>query len=512
MARAAWRPRRLRRRLLVSTGRSLPCVPNVPAGATARFQTTDLIAKLRAGLIRREAWLALAIIVLYFLVYSVLAVLRHRSFHSLGFDLGLFDQTFWNTTQGRPFESTMSQALPVPHSLFGDHFSPIFWALMPFYLAYPHPETLVVIQTLFLAAGAWPLFLLARLKLPAGYAPAWVVVYFLFLPVAAINLFDFHEIALAVVPLGFALYFLEAGRTRWFIVSLVVAFLVKEEVGLVGFAFGAYALIAKRDWKLGVAVMAGSAVAFAAIIQVVLPFFASGRSYPYIAERYAEVGGSPLGILRTMITNPIRILRAVFQAKKVFFVIGIFGPVLGLSAVAGWAAILLLPTLGYLLLSSYEPQFTYTSQYSAPLIPLVVGTSILGLARLPQRLRPAVMSAVVLSALIFSWAFGYLPYSRKFDRGQFETEARYAAFVPALSQIPPDARVSAENGFPSHLAERRYIYDYSFEGVQDAQWVVLDYAGVGHSLQLFDAQVAAVEALGYREVASGTGLALLEKD
>lgn len=86
-----------------------------------------------------------------------------------------------------------------------------------------------------------------------------------------------------------------------------------------------------------------------------------------------------------------------------------------------------------------------------------------------------------------------------------------AAFLPQLAQIPPDARVSAEDGFPSHLSERRYIYDYGFGGFQDAQWVVLDYEGTNYDLPTFEAQVASVEAAGYDEVASGYGLALLHK-
>ena len=98
-------------------------------------------------------------------------------------------------------------------------------------------------------------------------------------------------------------------------------------------------------------------------------------------------------------------------------------------------------------------------------------------------------------------------FSRKFNPAQFQTEARYAAFVPKLAQIPIDARVSAENGFPSHLSERRYIYD--FEGVQDAQRVVLDYQGTGYDMPAFQAQVAAVEAEGYDQVASGYSLSLL---
>jgi len=460
---------------------------------------------------RHRGAVALGTGAVYFVAYSTLSVLRHRSYHSLGFDLGLFDQIFWNTVQGRPFESTMSQALPMPHSLLGDHFSPGLLVLAPFYAAYPHPETLLVLQTLALASGAWPVYLLARLKLGGAYPLAWVVAYFLFLPLAFINLFDFHEVALAVTPIGFALYFLEKGQRRWFLISLAITFLIKEEMPLIGVGFGAYALLGKRDWKLGLAVVAGSAVAFIAVIQYAIPYFGSGRSYPYISDRYAQVGGSPLGILRTLATHPLRIARAVIQPKKVYFLLGIFGPVIGLSWLAGWASLLVLPTLGYLLLSGYEPQYSFSAQYSAPLIPLVIGTAILGMARLRESARKPLAIAVLTSSVLFSWAYGDLPFSRKFDYSQFQTDARYAAFVHQVDAIPPDASVSAENGFPSHLSERRYIYDYHFEGVQSAQWVVLDYAGVDHNLTAFLAQVAVVESQGYTEVASGYGFSILRK-
>ncbi len=467
--------------------------------------------RARERLFRFQGLLAAGLAAGYFLIYVTLAVLRHESYHSFGFDLGLFNQVFWNTAQGRPFESTMSQALPVPHSLLGDHFSPVFLLLMPFYLAFPHPETLLVIQTLALALGAWPVYLLAKLKLPAGYAPLWVLAYFLFVSLAYINLDDFHEVALSVAPLGFALYFLERGRRGWFLLSLLFTFLVKEEMALIGAGFGAYALLGKRDWKLGLGVLAGSLLAFAAVIQLAIPFFAAGRAYPYIQGRYSDVGGSPRGILTTLLTDPLRIGRALLQIKKIEFLVAIFGPVVGLSALAGWASLLLLPTLGYLLLSNYSPQYDFTSQYSAPLIPLVVGTSILALARLRESAQRPVMAAVVVSSLFFSWAYGDMPFSRKFDPNQYTTQSRYAAFVPQLAQIPADARVSAETGFSSHLSERRYIYDYYFEGVQDAEWVVLDYEGTNYDLTVFQAQVAQVEAAGYDEVAGGYGLALLRK-
>jgi hypothetical protein len=47
--------------------------------------------------------------------------------------------------------------------------------------------------------------------------------------------------------------------------------------------------------------------------------------------------------------------------------------------------------------------------------------------------------------------------------------------------------------------------------VQDATWVVLDFEGTNYDLATFDAQVAHVESLGYRQVAFGYGLSLLRK-
>lgn len=460
---------------------------------------------------RRQGVLALGLAVVYFTLYATLSVLRHRTYHSLGFDLGLYDQAFWNTTQGRVLESTMTGAMPTPHSQLGDHFTPIYFAVVPFYFAYPHPETLLIVQTFVIALGAWPIYLLARHLLPPGFALLWVGAYFLFVPLAYLNLDDFHETAFSIAPLGFALYFLERGRRLWFVVALLVAFLVKEEMALIGAGFGLYALLGKRDWRLGLGVLVGSLAAFEVIVQVAIPFFARGASYPYIALRYGDVGGSPLGILRTALTDPLRILRAVAQPKKGYFVIAIFGPVLGLSAIAGWAAILVLPTLSYTLLSGYEPQYSFTSQYPGPLIPLVIGTSIIAMARFSQRVRMTVAVGVVASTLVFSWAFGDMPYSRKFDWSQFQMQSRYASFLPSLDQIGADAHVSAESSFASHLDQRRYIYDYKFEGVQDADWVVLDYEGTGYTIELFNEQVAEVEAKGYAEVAGGYGLALLRR-
>jgi len=470
---------------------------------------------IESRLVRAEPYVVAALGLTYFILYSVLSVLRHVTYHSFGPDLGIFDQVFWNTTQGRLFESTMSLVQPQPHSYLADHFSPIYLLLVPFYAVFPRPQTLLVIQTLFLALGVWPLYLLARLKLEPGFQRlVWALAYFLFLPVAFINLFDFHELALVVLPLGFAIYYLENGRPGLFLLSLVTTFLVKEELPLVGVGFGAYILLAKRDWKLGLGVLAGSLAAFLAVVRVIIPAFGGG-SYAYFARRfafrYAELGTTPQEIIATTFTHPSRLLQIIVQPQKLKFVVGIFGPVLGLTAISGWAAILVLPTLGILLLSNYAPQYAFSSHYSAPLIALVIGTSILGLARLRPRLRRPVAAGVLASSLAFSLAFGDLPFSRHFDPRMFQQEPRYAAFVHNLDRIPPDASVAAENNLTPHLSQRRYIYNLEFEGPENAQYLALDDAALGRSAAALQQQIAAFEAQGYRTIATGEGLALMQR-
>src|SRR5712691_730859 len=473
------------------------------------------MGEINRRLIRMEPYLVAGLACAYFVLYAVLSVLRHVTYHSFGPDLGIFDQVFWNTTQGRFFESTMSLVQPQPHSYLADHFSPIYLLLLPAYALIPRPETLLVIQTLFLAVGVWPLYLLARLTLQPGFHRLiWAPVYFLFLPVAFINLFDFHELALAVLPLGFAIYFLEKGRPVLFLVSLASTFLIKEELPLVGIGFGAYILLAKRDWKLGLGVVAGSLAVFLAVVRVIIPAFGGG-SYAYFARRlnyrYAELGTTPQEIISTAFSHPGRLAHLLFQAQKLKFLVGIFGPVLGLTAISGFAAILVLPTLGILLLSNYAPQYAFTSHYSAPLIALVIGTSILGFARLRPSFRGPAAAAVLASSLAFPFLFGDLPFSRHFDPRMFQQEPRYAAFVHNLDRIPPDASVAAENNLTPRLSQRRYIYNLEFEGPENAQYLALDDAALGRSAAALQQQIAAFEAQGYRTIATGDGLALMQR-
>jgi uncharacterized membrane protein len=478
---------------------------------------------------RSEKDIVVAATVLTGILFGALALVRHWSFHSTASDLAVFDQVLWNTINGRFMESTLSLARCVPHSFFGDHFSPALLLILPLYAVFPRPETLLIVQTVALAVGAWPIYLLARRSLPLGLQRlVWVAAYLLSAHLSFVALYDFHEITLAVAPLGFAMFFLATRRTVPLVLSLLIAMLAKEEVALISVGFGV-ALAFQRRWLASAVVIAGSVVVFVMTLKVIIPAFAAGAPYQYLG-RYASLGSNELEIARTLLTDPLRAIAVLGKGEvgsKVVFVLSLFGPGLLLALRSKWALIPSVIPLGYLMLSDYGGQHTHHNQYGAPLVPLALAATILGVASLGERWRRRVTLAAVASTLFFAFTFGGLPFSINFAdaflRGEPDRapsgepilvrEARYEQFLPAVRAIPVDTAVSSRDFFTTQIPQRRFNYNLVGLDPCDAEYVILDWAApsTNRDAATHLADVDAIRALGFEEIASGTGLSLLRR-
>src|SRR3989338_2492310 len=97
-------------------------------------------------------------IVIYIIIFGVVTSLRHYNFQTQAWDLGIFDQVVWNIANG----NGMSTTLEFVQNHFAVHMSPILYLLAPGYLVFPSPYFLLILQTIALALGAWPLYLLAK--------------------------------------------------------------------------------------------------------------------------------------------------------------------------------------------------------------------------------------------------------------------------------------------------------------------------------------------------------------
>lgn len=470
---------------------------------------------LRAALVRHELRIAIGLALAWTALYATLAVVRHLTWNSTAFDLAVFDQVYWNTTQGRLLESSLDRGSCTPGSFFGGHFSPLHLALLPFYALVPRAETLVVLQALAIGLGAWPVYVLARDRLrPGAERLVWVLSYLLVAPLSWMALFDFHEIPFAIPFLGWALVFVARGRPWPAVAVLVASFLVKEELPLVALGFAALLLLQRR-WRPALVLGAASVAWFAIAVKLVIPAFAGG-DYRYTSF-YAGLGNDELEIVRTVLTDPGRTLGVLADdgRMKLRYLAALFGPGLGLSVASGPFAVLTLPTLAYSLLSDYSHQYSVQTHYPATLVPLAVGTGLLGMARLRGRLRDVATPGVLVASLALAYLYGDVPLGPKFDPSRFAAEPRYAAIAGALAAIPPEARVSASDFVAAQLAHRRYLREYSYQNTcGDADYVILDIADpqtFARDRGRFDREREALRSLGYEEIAGGEGLSILRR-
>ena len=305
-----------------------------------------------------------------------LALLHHRAFGT-GYDLGIYDQVVWNMAHGRFFMTT----LVYETGGYYDHFEPILAIISPLYWLFSDARVLIILQSLALGLGSLPIYLYARCRLgwfgtkaAAMVAPVIAATYLLYPALHNANLNDFHEVGLIPPLLGFALYGLLRGRRRVLFIFLVLCLLVKEDLAITALAISLYIILLqpkgfrRRDgfW------MAAITVAWILLVLFVFyPALTRGMSYPFVARRYPWLGDSPQSALHVLLTQPWIVLPHLLQPPKLVFLLRLFGPLLFLPLL-GWPVIgLSMPILIYLMLSSYEPQWSVQSYYNPPLLPFI---------------------------------------------------------------------------------------------------------------------------------------------
>lgn len=425
----------------------------------------------------------LLLVALYVIVFSALYVLRYLSINS-GTDLGVYDQLVWNTLNGRLFETTL---LADVNFYFGKSFSPLIAAFVPFYAILRDPAILILVQTFAIAFAAFPIFWFARERLGRPLALVIAAAFLLSPAVENANHTDVHIIAFAMPTLALATYFLLRRHYTGLLVSLGIGLLIREEIGFIVIAFGVYIfLFQRRRWfGLGLALFGSAWTAF--LVSYLIPYFQGSSTFYYFGGgqsefaqmRYTYLGHSLKEVLLTIVTRPDLVLREVFIPDKVAFMLQLIAPLGLIPLVAPEIAMLMLPTLGYSLLSNFSFQYSIQSFYPAPLLPFLFFATIGGAQRLIQFRQPKMAlganSVSIRSVAARKWALGILilistgisyylyapgPFARAFDPHQYAFDSHAAIGRELMASIPPQATVVAQNELVAQLSARRFIYDF----------------------------------------------------
>ncbi|HLT40958.1 MAG TPA: DUF2079 domain-containing protein [Enhygromyxa sp.] len=425
-----------------------------------------------------------------------LGLIRHRALESRIWDLGIFDNLLFHAAEGRWQTTTVLRG----ETFTSAHCAPILQLLGPIYALAPGPETLIVIQAVWLASGAIPIYLLTVHAFADWPARRWLGVVFglswLCHPsLHGVTLFDFHALTLAAPMIVWAVYALETGRRSLWIASIAALLLTREDLPFVVIALGIYALAAGRRRQAGLTILAALAtLAFVKLALMQHPdiFMPNAESSYRYANRFNEVipdpeTGGVSDIVATVLSNPGFVIQhAVTPAKMAFWTV-LSLPTLALFVFGGRAIWALSFGLVFTALASgsnlYNPYLHYTV-FSFPAMAVV---AVLGLRNLVDRVAPArrasVLAGLAVALICASWIagdrFGALGHSTAFRAGPAplireldpRAEARYAWLIEAIAAIPADASVTATNTLGPHVSSRARFFH--FRDQPEADWLVL---------------------------------------
>jgi uncharacterized membrane protein len=339
--------------------------------------------------LRGQAWLAWAFLILVMIAYSLemshQAILRYETFKATAFDLGNMDQVLWNTIHGRPFQFT-NQAIDWygPPTRLAVHFEPIILPLSLLYAFHADPRILLVFQTLALAAGALPVFLLTRKLIPAWplLGTLMATAYLMSPALLGLNIFDFHPVALATPLLLYALLALEYRRLVWFVILCILAASTKEDVPLAIALLGVLVMWKYRLPRLGLALLIGGALWSLLAFEVIIPHFYSGLQANNFWYRYEELGSSPGQAIINLFVRPWLFFGLFFTMDRVYYLFGLLRSTGFLSVLAPEWLLPTLPSLAVNLLSTDPLLYSGVYQYNATIIPFIMIAAIYGTRRL----------------------------------------------------------------------------------------------------------------------------------
>lgn len=331
------------------------------------------------------AWIFLAIVtIVYSLEMSHQAILRYDTFKATAFDLGNMDQVLWNTLHGRLFQFT-NQAIDWygPPTRLAIHFEPIILPLSLLYSFGADPRILLVFQTLALATGSLPVFLLTRKIIPQWplLAALMATAYLLAPSLIGLNIFDFHPIALATPLLLYALLALEYKHYIWFLIACILAACTKEDVPLAIAMLGILVIWKYKLPRLGLVLLIGGALWSLIAFKVIIPHFYPGVQANNFWYRYEELGSSPGAAILNLFVRPWVFFSLFFTLDRLYYLLSFVRGVGFFPLLAPEWLLPTLPSLAVNLLSTDPLLYSGVYHYNASIIPFLMIAAIYGTQR-----------------------------------------------------------------------------------------------------------------------------------
>ncbi|MGD8719655.1 MAG: DUF2079 domain-containing protein [Candidatus Zixiibacteriota bacterium] len=392
--------------------------------------------------------------VVYFVFFAAVALGRHFGMATTGLDLGYYGNAIFSTGRGAFFSQTL-----LPAERYVNHCAPLIAALAPLTYVFKDPSYLLPVQSLFIAAGIPLVYAIGRPAAGSKWPAAVFAVGFALSPALhGAHLFDFHPRALGVPLALAALYFFSRREFRLGIAFTLLMALAHDELALHAVGLAAYGGIATGRRRWGFLAAGVFAVYFLGWCCVLYPKLTYATDVGPLQNRFLV---RHLEHTRAGAADPElgRLL-----GEKAGYIGALVGPAVAALPAAGPALLTLITPLAVPAITTVAPAYKIGCQYGLSVVPFMFGAAALAIRRLvtpaPTRRRRALIIGACVAAVAFQLLLitvlaepYYKPRLAQAFPGSYEK-----ALAGAVSRVPPDAPICADDPFLAHLAHRPYVY------------------------------------------------------
>jgi len=426
--------------------------------------TQGINLRLRAG--SPAAWIC----VLYAAAATAWSAVWRQAFAERSVDEGMFENILWNALHGHGLRSWVEGG--VPH--LAVHFSPVLYLLLPVYALFRSMIAVHAVASILTAIAGWVFFRYAARRLDPRSALCALGAFLLCPTIVLQTFMEFHEQALAVLPLTLLLVCWLERRTALVLPSALALLLVREDNALLVLALGAVSLFDTRRRATG-AVLVILGLAWLVVWRSVA-ILALGRGHlpAILGETYAAWGSTPAAILRYIATHPLAVIRHVLTPVPLAYLAMLLAPVLLVLPFGSAVALAAVPQLAMVLLA--EPgsrMFQIRMHYSIAPVVVLLFAAVDALGRLDPR-RPGLFGSVRRWAPVGMLAVVLLLTPAWAIKARARLNPFTAEIQEVLALLPDTASIAAPGYLLNHLAARpRFEFMWS-EEVPHTEYVVLE--------------------------------------
>ncbi len=353
------------------------------------------------------------LIITYSFLFSIITCfLTYYTFSFCGYDLGIFDQSLWNTINNKKFFYNPLEG----NNHFQSHFQPILLLILPFYFFYQSPVTLLIIQSIILGLGAFPIYLLSKDLTNKKIALIFALIYLCYPALHGLNSAEFHPISLSTTFLLFLFYFYQKEKIIPYFIFLILSLMTKEEVFLITFFLGIYEIINKIDFKMfkNRKVIKFKTIKFG-LITIITSILWAFFTYQIIPILFSWNYSSHFGrwdhisqekSLAKLILDIIKpknlpkIFGILFSQSSFEYLISIFFPIIFLSILSPETLIICFPSIFANLTSNINHMRSIYTQYQATIIPFIFISAIYGAKKINHINRNKIVYLILILQVI----------------------------------------------------------------------------------------------------------------